>query len=280
MIIKTDKEALYAIGDIHGEFAAIANWIKRCDLQNCAVIFCGDFGLGFESLAQEKKFLTKANRLCEKRNIELYALRGNHDDPSYYQGEDRFGLSHFKALSDYDLIVSPSHTILCLGGAVSVDRVERKNWYEMRCLEVQMKSRMHLTMDEARKKVRKVYWPDEKFIYDESKLEQYKDYKIDVICSHSCPSIAWPLTKNGIHFWCRADENLEADLDEERGNFMKVFDYLKEHGHPLNKWIYGHYHSKMNEVILGTNFILLDMGRETKKRDTHNAGANFDMTEF
>lgn len=280
MIFNTNKEVLYAIGDIHGLFPAIGSWIKNNNLKDCGIIFCGDFGLGFESIETEKKQLKKVNKICEERDIELYALRGNHDDPSYYQGEDIFGLSRFKTVSDYDLIISPLHTILCLGGAISVDRSDRKQWYEVRCREVQIKSRMQISIDEARKKVRKVYWADEKFTYDESKLEQYKDYKIDVICSHSCPSIAWPLTKNGIHFWCRIDENLEADLDEERGNFMKVFDYLKEHGHPLNKWIYGHYHSKMNEVILSTNFILLDMGRETKKRDTHNAGPVFDMIEF
>lgn len=35
---------------------------------------------------------------------------------------------------------------------------------------------------------------------------------------------------------------------------------------------------KMNETILGTNFILLDMGRDSKKKNTGLPGANFDMT--
>ena len=55
MIINSDKETIFAIGDIHGEFAAIANWIKTNDLRDCAIIFCGDFGLGFESVITEKK---------------------------------------------------------------------------------------------------------------------------------------------------------------------------------------------------------------------------------
>ena len=46
-IIETNKSEIYAIGDIHGEFKSIANWIKTKDLSNCALIFCGDFGLGF-----------------------------------------------------------------------------------------------------------------------------------------------------------------------------------------------------------------------------------------
>ena len=118
-IIETNKSEIYAIGDIHGEFKSIANWIKTKDLSKCALIFCGDFGLGFCGIQKEHNDLLRAQKLCEERDIDCYAIRGNHDDPEYYNGTSKqLDLSRFKTVSDYTVIKSPEHNILCLGGAV------------------------------------------------------------------------------------------------------------------------------------------------------------------
>jgi hypothetical protein len=136
-----------------------------------------------------------------------------------------------------------------------------------------------MTYVESSKIVRPYYWRDEPFCFDLDKINNLSDeYKIDVVCSHSAPDIAYPISKVGLDGWLKMDEALREDLDRERRDLTNIFDYLKEHEHPVNKWIYGHFHAKMNEVILGTNFILLDMGRDCKKRNTGKSGCHFDYT--
>ena len=276
MIHKINYNDVYAIGDIHGEFKGIGHWIKTNDLKDCAIIFCGDFGLGFEALTKEQDILKKVNKVCEERNIFLFAIRGNHDDPSYYQEENKLNLSRFKAVSDYDLIVSPNHTILCLGGAISIDRKVRTQTYEINVMNYAFKHNM--TYQDASKELRPYYWKDEPFVLDFDKLHEIiQEHKIDVVCSHSAPDIAYPITKVGLDGWLKMDDNLRRDLDKERSELTNVFDYLRENGQFIKKWIYGHFHTKMNEVIMGTNFILLDMGRDSRKKHTGLSGANFDM---
>ena len=277
MIHQIELTEIYAIGDVHGNFKGIRYWIKTYDLKDCAIIFCGDFGLGFEKFNTELGVLKEVNKVCEERNIFLFAIRGNHDDPSYYQGEDKFNLSHFKTVSDYDLIVSPNHTILCLGGAISIDRKARMQSYDINVMNYAFKHNM--TYQNASKELRPYYWKDEAFVLDLDKLHEIiQAHKIDVVCSHSAPDIAYPITKVGLDGWLKMDDGLRQDLDKERSELTNVFDYLRENGHFIKKWIYGHFHTKMNETILGTNFILLDMGRDSKKKNTGLPGANFDMT--
>ena len=66
---------IYAIGDVHGNFKGIRHWIKTCDLKDCVIIFCGDFGLGFEKFNTELGILKEVNKVCEERNVFLFAIR-------------------------------------------------------------------------------------------------------------------------------------------------------------------------------------------------------------
>ena len=84
-IVETDKTTIYVIGDIHGEFKAIGNWIKTNNLRDCALIFCGDFGLGFDGLQKEHDDLTRAQRLCEERNVDCYMIREKYMMPKQFK---------------------------------------------------------------------------------------------------------------------------------------------------------------------------------------------------
>ena len=83
-LIESDKKSIFFIGDVHGEFKVIGNWVKNFDLSDCAIVFCGDFGLGFSSIQHERSELLKSDDICEERNVDCYMIRGNHDDPKIY----------------------------------------------------------------------------------------------------------------------------------------------------------------------------------------------------
>ena len=279
-IIETNKSFIYAIGDIHGEFKSSANWSKICDLSNCALIFCGDFGLGFTSVQKEHDELSKAQKLCEERDIDCYIIRGNHDDPEYYNGTSKnLVLSRFKPLSDYTVIKSPQHNILCLGGAVSIDRSRRISFYQ-NGIQIMMLKR-HLSYNKARDKVKPTWWENEGFVYNEEILKEIikSGLNIDVICSHSVPENAYPILSNqNSILMFDSDSNLKFDIKRERENLSSVLDFLKKNGSNVLHWYYGHFHEHNTENIDGITFHLLDMGRNGKC--SSSPGGCFDMVKI
>ena len=192
------------------------------------MIFCGDFGLGFCSIQKEHDDLLRAQKLCEERDIDCYAIRGNHDDPEYYNGTSKqLNLSRFKTVSDYPVIKSPEHNILCLGGAISTDRSYRINSYE-NDVNITMIKR-HLSYDDAKKKTKCYWWEKEACVYDEKSLNEISSagLNIDVICSHSAPEQCFPLTRDRLVYCFDKDSKLEGDVKLERHNLSAVLDFLK-----------------------------------------------------
>jgi hypothetical protein len=111
-------------------------------------------------------------------------------------------------------------------------------------------------------------------VYDESELEHLKDngLMIDVVCTHTCPSFCKPVTKDGIEDCLNKDPYLEDDINRERGDMDKIHLKLMSDGHPLKKWVYGHFHNHNNEIIEGVEYIMLDMFRYENNK--------FDMIEI
>ena len=119
---------IFFCGDIHGEYDVIPNFIRDHKLYNVAVIVVGDFGIGFEVMKTEIKRLNYLNNRMKHTNSKLFAIRGNHDNPLYFTGE--FDKSNVKLLPDYTILNLNDNNILCIGGAISVDRKQRKSYFK------------------------------------------------------------------------------------------------------------------------------------------------------
>lgn len=248
-------------GDLHGEFSTINVTINTYNLENCAIIFCGDIGLGFEKEEHYRQIFNHITKTIKKRNIHLYMFRGNHDDKSYFDGEHFTEYEYIHVIPDYSIIQTPLRNILCVGGATSIDRTLRRQ--NMNILAIKYMKYHECTMDEAIQNSQKLYWEDEAIIYDENELNKIDASKIliDVICTHTAPTFCQPLTKNGIRYWLDVDSNLVNDLDDERVICDKLLEYLKGHNHPITNWYYGHFHFSNVEHIDGIKYTLLDMAR-------------------
>lgn len=278
-IVETEKSDVFFVGDIHGEFKSIGNWVKMNNLHDCSIIFCGDFGLGFTSVQKETQDLLKSNNICKNNNVSCYAIRGNHDDPSYYNTDTpKINLSNIETVSDYTVIKTPEHNILCVGGAISVDRADRMAMYQHEISELIEKK--HYSIDKAKKKARLYWWDNEEFIFNDTALDEIKKYniKIDVVATHSAPDFCQPKTNPKAIGWTMVDRDLEEDLYIDRKKITKLYTHLKDSGNEITNWFYGHYHTHNFEVINGTKFVGLDMGRKTK----HGGGVGgcFDMIEL
>ena len=259
-IIKTNRPGICFVGDMHGEFNSIQGLMKRTEFTDTSYIFCGDIGIGFEKEQHYKNVFNKLTKTASQFNNECFLIRGNHDDPGYFDGK-RINRKYFKAIPDYTVIETPAHNILCVGGATSIDRTNRMVALRQNALKYAMYHRC--SPEEAEKLCQQVYWPNESPVYNEEALNELKEsgIKIDIVATHTCPSFAKPLSKKGIEYWMHYDPTLESDIDAERQVMDNIYNKLIADGHPLSKWFYGHYHYHNQEFINGVQFVMLDMWR-------------------
>lgn len=262
----------YCIGDIHGNFNAIRGFIKQHNICNSLLIFCGDCGFGFESEEHYRQTIfPKLSKLLTKKNDYVVFIAGNHDDHSLFNSF-KFNYKRIKAVPDYTVVNTYSdedrkcltHSILCIGGATSIDRSIRIVQNSRNTVAYQ---RYHnCTLEEAEKISPKCYWEDEQPIYNEEQLKllNKEETPIDIVCTHTAPSFCKPLTKIGLDEWLHFDKELENDLNYERDVMDKIFNYLSNNEYPLKKWCYGHFHFHNTDYINNVKFCLMDMDRYGK----------------
>lgn len=222
---------LIAVGDIHGDFKTFANKIYSKSLNNTLFIVCGDCGFGFNKFEYYNIELTKLSKKLITKNNGIIFIRGNHDDPSYFENE-LINFDNIKTIPDYSVIHTCDKYILCVGGAISIDRKWR--------LQQEIILNIHNPNKATHKKI---YWDNEQVVYDEDKLNEIAEAKlpISIVCTHSAPSFCPPKDKNDIEAWLIQDNELEKDLEIERGNLDKLFEFCKKNFN-INKWAYAHFH--------------------------------------
>ncbi len=231
-----DAKRLVVCGDIHGDFEDMT-YRSYClyGMTDTLIIVAGDCGFGFYRPAYYEALYIQLVRRLEKANNWVVFVRGNHDDPSYFDGE-KVNCNRLKAVPDYSVLNACGHTILCVGGAISVDRSLR--WYQNRI----------------------VYWPDEGPVYDQERLEAISEvYDIDTVITHTAPSFCEKISRAEIQNWLIKDIELLDDLKYERKAMDRLHAYLIEHGHPLQQWFYGHFHESWYSEIEGVRYHMLDV---------------------
>lgn len=191
-------------------------------------------------------------------------MRGNHDDPSYYDGST-IASKRIICIPDYSVLTIDSHSILCVGGGLSIDRNQRKannsinirSWLHYHPEKTEKDALEALTME---------YWEDELPVHPNPDFYvelDVEDIHIDTVCTHSAPLIAPPEVGGAYFKAAKAiDKDLEADNRIERTVLQDLMDNLKKYGHPVKYWIYGHYHIHNFSVIDNVEFHLLDRMRD------------------
>lgn len=259
-IFNIDKPNICFVGDIHGEFNSLQGLMKKTNFKDTAYIVCGDIGFGFNKKEYYSKIFNKLSKTASELNCEFIFIRGNHDSKKYFD-KRLINRKCFKTIPDYSVIQTPLYNVLCIGGAISIDRTYRQLVLKENALKYSI---YHgCTPNEAEKLCQQVYWEDEPCYYDEEKLSQLKlnNINIDIVCTHTCPSFTKPFGKENIGYWLSKDENLERDIDNEREVMDKVYNKLKTDGHTLDMWFYGHFHYHNVQFVDKTKFVMLDMCR-------------------
>jgi len=207
---------ILALGDIHGNMDPTIKKINKLEITDAIILQVGDFGYSFADVLQSKKKYVKSllyyNDIFKHKNIIMYVVRGNHDNPKYFNGE--FCFSNLKLMPDYSVFDIKCWNVLALGGATSVDRCERK--------------------------VNKEWWSNEKFTVDVDRLQAFRD--IDIVISHNIPTVlsnTLPLLPLNNFF--KKDVLLESELISEKKDFDLAYSILKENN-KIAVWVGGHWH--------------------------------------
>ena len=238
-----DVQSVVICGDIHGDFNALIHKVcVRYQMTDTLIIVAGDCGFGFERLGYYENVFQRNSSRLSKANNYLVFVRGNHDDPSYFT-EEKISHSRFRTIPDYSVIQACGHNMLCVGGAVSIDRSSR--------IEYDSKQR---------KSCLATYWPNELPVYDEEAINKIgKEYNIDTVITHTAPFFCELTLKNGLVDWYERDSHLKDDCEKERLVMDKLFSRLKSNAHPLSHWFYGHFHQSGTAEIDGVRFSMLDI---------------------
>jgi UDP-2,3-diacylglucosamine pyrophosphatase LpxH len=219
------------LGDIHGNFQKL--YMKAMATKDTTIIQVGDFGVGFRSREKMTEEMTEINKRLAKNNNTLLVIRGNHDDPAYFDGNYNF--SNIEFLPDYTVKNIEGKNYLFVGGAVSIDRCQRTAGVD--------------------------YWLDERFVLDIDKLNSIEG-NIDVVIAHSSPSFCSPVHFNElVWYFIAQDPSLHNVLLQERKDFETMYETLKAKGHTIEYWFNGHFHFTQEELINDTNFIVLGIDK-------------------
>ncbi len=237
-----DAKGVVVCGDIHGDFIqVVCKCCKQYGMTDTLIIIAGDCGFGFDNPEYYEAVFRDCGPLLERSNNWVVFIRGNHDNPAYFDGR-RVDYERWRAIPDYSVLKACNHTILCVGGAISVDR----------CL------RMGGTVVEGDIFCRGSYWSSEMPVYDPKQLEAITD-PVDVVVTHTAPSFCEKNSVMGIQRLLDIDKSLRDDIKQERQVMDMILEYLKSHGHPVQEWIYGHYHSSWNAEIGGVKYRMLNI---------------------
>lgn len=238
---------MYLIGDTHG-LRPVFSIVDRLKLTGQNLVHVGDFGLGFVSIAQDLKNLEATDEMLMDTNNHLYVIRGNHDNPIFWdrsKGLNLPRLHNLHLVDDYSVIKIEGKNVLFIGGATSIDRRPRMD-------DVPYPS----------------WWADEIFKLDPEKLGKIfnRDVKIDVVVTHTAPSFCYPIgSKNDLVDSYVAiekahGEDLRFELEHERGLVDTLYnDLTMLYNQRPTHWFYGHFHSSRETKKDGTLFKLLNI---------------------
>lgn len=186
------------------------------------VVHIGDGGWGFGNpsyaLDNAKSWADILNKTCIKKDIILYHIIGNHDNPDVWKFDN---LSNLIFVKTGDILVFPNgKKALLIGGGISIDRCTRKLGYD--------------------------YWPTE--VTPELATVESCDY----VFSHDAPEefnhSSYTLPTHWKVF-CLRDPHLLADAIAQR---KVVGDIIARSG--AKKIIGGHFHNKNEERYNGVDY--------------------------
>jgi Calcineurin-like phosphoesterase len=220
------------LGDVHGRWQDLVNLLRRVQVAGQDILQLGDFGLGFSPRDLEDRILAFLDGLLVDLGARLWVIRGNHDQKARWELSTVQPWTALHLVPDYTVLHLDGHSVLCVGGAISVDRRARG---PASC------------------------WPDEGFVLDPDRLGHLYLGNLYAVATHTAPHSAFPREFGSIVWeFAQRDPTLLDDLRAERQALTSLAERIAERAAPRH-WCYGHFHGHMVEDIGTTRYRLVDV---------------------
>jgi hypothetical protein len=164
-------------------------------------------------------------------DIEYLSIRGNHSNPHVFDGS--INLPNFKLLPDYTRIEIDGESWLFVGGAISINRLDREQG--------------------------KTWWLDEEMILNETLAQP-----ADVLVTHSGPTWTAPPPDALVDYYAAAEAaigtaTLHRELRDEQARHDRLFELVKP-----RQWYHGHFHRSTTHRVDGCTIRQLDVAEIVK----------------
>lgn len=225
---------MYFIGDTHG-LRSLFQIIDKHKLESQNLIHVGDLGLGFQDVKRDIANLEVLEEALNETGNNLYAIRGNHDNPIFWNGNLRLPKFHnIHLVRDHTFLNIEKKRLYLAGGATSIDRIIRMNEAEP------------------------TWWSGEKYQRIDEKTVLPG---IDIVVTHTAPDFAYPQNDyvEIVNHYCDIESkhgsDLRKELREERKDLSDLHAHIIREGSRPTHWIYGHFHKHYEEIHDNTKFI-------------------------
>jgi hypothetical protein len=198
----------YLLGDHHCNYDDLIRALRRRGLRNCRLVHVGDGEEGYAD-SWDHETPEQLDNAFASLDIEYLSIRGNHANPHVFDGS--VNLPNFQLLPDYTRLELDGQSWLFVGGAISINRIDREPG--------------------------KTWWSEEEMILDETRAQP-----ADVMVTHTGPSWLTPPRNAMVDYYAAAEvaigtTTLKRELRNEADRHDRLFELARPH-----QWYFGHHH--------------------------------------